>query len=170
MSGPIRYRWSGDGWEPLPRFRRQCNETFVIGETANLELREERSGQSHRHLFAQIADAWGTLPAAYDNRFPSPEHLRAFLLIKGGFCRHVQHACPTRAEALRTRAICAGMDDYAIVSVEGSTVNVFTAESMNYSSMDRQRFQAAKDACLRILDEMLGVDSGATAANAAQAA
>jgi hypothetical protein len=49
------------------------------------------------------------------------------------------------------------MDEYALVSVEGSVVNVFSAQSQSQRAMGKQRFQASKEAVLDVLASMVGV-------------
>jgi hypothetical protein len=59
------------------------------------------------------------------------------------------------------------MDEYAIVSVREAVVRVFTAQSQNMRAMGAKQFQESKQAVLDQLDDMLGVDRGATSRSAA---
>lgn len=170
MNSPIAFRWDGEAMVPLPRFTKVCDTEFVCGETYILEAHEERSSKTHRHLFAQLADAWANLPENYEGRFPTPEHFRKWLLIKAGYANHMQHVCGSRNEASRLRAAISPMDPYAIVTQDSCVVDVFTAQSMSTRAMDKKTFQAAKTRVFELIDEMLGVAAGETERNAAEAA
>ena len=61
---------------------KRADAQFVDGENYTLEQIEERTGRSHRHLFAIIRASWLTLPEELALEFPTSEHLRAWLLIR----------------------------------------------------------------------------------------
>ena len=51
------------------------------------------------------------------------------------------------------------MDEYAIVTVTGSLVTVYTAQSQSYRAMGKDKFQASKQAVLDLIAEMIGVET-----------
>lgn len=165
------YRYEGDGtFIALPRFRAALDAEFVVGQAYILEQRQDRSAKSHAQFFAQLADAWGTLPERFDGRWPTDVHFRKYLLIKAGWCDHTQHPCASRAEAERTRVLAKRMDDYAVVVVSGNVVDVFTAKSQRFAAMDRRAFQEVKDKIFGFLDDMLRLDAGQAIEHTARAA
>lgn len=152
----IAWRWSGDSMEPLSRFRKECDTEFVIGEVYLLEKYEERSGVSHRHLFASVATAWQNLPDDVGIPFASPDALRKYALIKAGFCDCNTLVCSSNKEAQKVAAFIRPIDGFSIVAVNGSSISHYTAKSQSMKAMGKAEFQRSKDEVLRILAEMLG--------------
>lgn len=168
---PFILTWDGDGLVPTHRrFKELCNKEFIVGEAYRVEVRAERSINSHNHYFASISNAWANLPEQYADRFPTPDHLRKYALIKAGFRDERSIACASKAEAQRVAAFVKPMDDFAIVHVSESLVTVFTAKSQSYKAMGRKAFQGSKDEVLDILDGMIGVDRKTAEAFAREAA
>lgn len=155
---PIPVRWTGDAFEPIGRGRRDADAHFVIGERYMLVEEKQRSGASHRHYFAAVSEAWANLPEERAKEYPSADHLRKFALIMTGYRDERTLVASSRAEAQRLAAFVKPMDDYAVVTVEGALVRVFTAKTQNMRAMDKATFQASKDAVLDYLAEMVGVE------------
>jgi hypothetical protein len=153
----LPFTWDGECFAPLPAFARRADKMFVIGETYMMAEHQERSAATHAHYFAVIREAWLNLPEEQADRFVSPEALRKFCLIKAGYADNRQIVASSRAEAIRLAAFIRPMDEYALVSVEGSVVNVFSAQSQSQRAMGKQRFQASKEAVLDVLASMVGV-------------
>jgi hypothetical protein len=143
---------------PLPAFAKLASERFNVGEVVKLEPAEARSSPSHRHYFACIREAWVNLPEGFAERFPTPEHLRKYALIKAGYRNERSIVCTSTAEARRIAAFIHVSDDYAIITVEGRLVVHLTAKSQSSAAMSKAEFQASKDPVLRVLAEMIGVD------------
>lgn len=159
---PLLYTWNGEAMQPLPRFAKEADKRFVIGERYSLDEIQERSHKSHAHYFACIGNAWSSLPDHIAEKFPSAEHLRKYALIRTGFRDERSIACSSKAEALRLAAFIKPMDEFAIVTVSGPLVSVYTAKSQSCRAMGKHDFQKSKDAVLAFLDELLGVERGAT--------
>lgn len=170
MTNPIPFQWQGDGFTPMPGFARRCDEVFVVGQVYRLVEQEDRSAPSHRHYHACIATAWDNLSEEQTRRFPTPEHLRKFALIRAGYATSVDIPCASRAEAVRWVAHLESQIEYAVVTATDAVVTVWRAKSQNYRSMDKKTFQASKDAVLEIVAAMIGTTPDALAANADKAA
>ncbi len=121
---------------------------------------EDRSAASHRHYFAAINECWRSLSEELADQFASAEHLRKAALIKAGYRDERSIVCASHAEALRVAAFIRPLDDYAIVSVVGSTVVQLTAKSQSQKAMGKEVFGASKEAVFNVLAEMLGVPVG----------
>lgn len=160
---PIPCQWDGEAFLPLRGFGKVCDQHFVVGEVYRLVTQEDRSAKSHAHFFASVTEAWQNLPERYSGRFPSPDHLRKWALIKAGFRDERTIVCSSRAEAQRLAAFIKPMDEFAVVVVQGTQVTVFTARSQNMRAMGKQDFQASKDAVLDVLAAMIGTSSEALA-------
>lgn len=157
MTAPLPFRWTGEAFEPLPRFKAACDRELVVGQVYRIETIEERSARSHAHYFACIHERWLSLPEHFGDRFPTPEHLRKYALIRAGFRDERTIVASSRAEALRLAAFVKPMDPYAIVTVTEALVTVWTAQSQSMKAMGREAFQKSKDDVLGVLDDMLGI-------------
>lgn len=150
----VAFRWDGEAMRPLsPRL---ADKEYVVGQVYRLEHREERSSASHAHYFACINEAWQSLPEWLARRFPTPEHLRKYALIRAGYRDERSIVCSSKAEAQRLASFIRPMDDFAAVSTNGPVVVVWTAKSQSTKAMGRKEFQASKDAVLGVLAEMIG--------------
>lgn len=156
MSSLIAYRWSGDSMEPLPRFRKECDREFTIGEVYALAPLSERSGVTHRHYFACINDAWQNLPDQYADKFPTPEHLRKYSLVKTGFYDSQTLPCSSKAEALRIASFIRPIDEFGVLVIRESTVTRYTAKSQSMKAMGKEEFQKSKEAVLEYIAELIG--------------
>lgn len=154
---PLMFIWDGEGMVPMRPFRKRADQVFVIGERYRLEVHEERSDRSHSHYFASIAEVWANLPDDQAARWPTPEHLRKWALIRAGYSDQRQIVCGTKAEAQRMRAFIAPIDDYAIVTANEAVVTVFTAKSQSYKAMGKKEFGESKQKVLDILADLIGV-------------
>lgn len=168
---PIIYKWDAAAkvMRPLGRFDNLLGQ-FDDGEHYRLAEVEDRSLKSHSHFFAAIKSGWDSLPEEYAHEFATPEHLRKWLLIRTGWHDRRSIVAASKAEAQRIAAFVRPMDEFAVVQVQESTVTIYTAKSQSMRAMGKEAFQKSKTDCLDMLDGMLGVDEGATAANAGQAA
>lgn len=171
MSRPMQFRWDGEAMVPPSRFwGKACDAVFVVGEVYTLVEHQDRSSASHRHYFAAVHDAWDNLREDQQERFPSPEHLRKYALIKAGYADSRQFVASSKAEAMRLSAYIRPMDEYALVSVDGPVVTTWTARSQDMRSMGKKEFQRSKDAVLNVLAELIGTTPAALSSNAGQAA
>lgn len=62
------------------------------------------------------------------------------------------------------------LDDYAVITVREAVVRVYTAQSQSMKAMGAKTFQDSKTKVLDALDDLLGVERGATDRNAGMAA
>lgn len=165
---PLRYEGEGEFRAPTSFWAGRADRDYVIGQDYRMVEFEERSITSHNHEFAFVAEAWRNLPERFDNEpwAQSPEHLRKYALIRCKFCNTQTYPCATQAEAERWAKHLRPLDEYSIVKAEGNVVYVFTAMSQKMrglGAMDKATFQASKQAIMDFLDDLLGVERGATA-------
>jgi hypothetical protein len=163
-------RWTGMAFEPLPRDRSACLQAYETGRCYRMTEHQDRSRQSHDHYFAALAEAHGNLPEHVTARLPTPEHLRKFALIRTGFADNRTLVASSKAEAMRLAAFLRPMDEFAIVTVEGATVSVWTAQSQSMRAMGRARFQDSKTKVLDCVASMIGTDPGTLSREAGKAA
>lgn len=141
-------------------------------EGAEYEIVEHhaRSRRSHNHLFACVEESFRNLPEVYAQEFDNPEHLRKWALIRTGFCKRDELVCDTPEAAERTAGFMRGVDDYAVIQVDGNVVRRFVAKSQSERAMDKAEFQASKDAVLDFLSTIIGTTREALERNAGKAA
>lgn len=154
---PIFAEWTGDAFVPLARFRKWCDASFVVGQRYQLATIEERSEKAHRAYFATIREGWLNLPEDQAERFPTPETLRKFALIKSGFADQRQIVCHSAAEAQRVAAFVRPFDEYAVVTARGAVVTVYTAKSQSFRAMDKKDFAASQQAVREFIAALINV-------------
>lgn len=165
---PQAFRWDGEAMRPLNP--RAADRQYVVGEVYNLDVVEDRSAASHRHFFASVNECWQNLPHDIADRWPTPDHLRRYALIRTGYRDERTIVASSQAEARRVAAFIKPMDEYAVVSVHGAAVIVWTAKSQAVRAMGKQVFEGSKDAVLGFLAEMIGVTPEQLTANTGRAA
>ena len=170
MTPPLPFRWNGEAMAPLPRFAKDCDKRFVVGEIYRLVEQEDRSIRSHQHYFASVNEAWKNMPDDMIEQFPTPDHLRKYALIKAGYADSRQFVAASKAEARRLAAFIRPCDEYALVAPQETVVTVWTARSQSMRAMGKRDFQASKDAVLNIVAGMIQVTPETLQANAGRAA
>lgn len=158
MTRPIIFEWTGEAMVPVRGFAKAADAIYVVGEKYRLVEEAERSALSHRHYFAAIAEAWSNLPEQFDGRFPTPEHLRKWALIRTGYFDQRSIIAASKAEARRLAAFVAPMDEFAVVTVTEAEVRVLTAKSQSLRAMGSKAFQESKSNVLDFLAQMVAVD------------
>lgn len=165
---PLRSTWDGEAF--YPRHPRVADRHLVVGQEYCLVEHHERSIKSHRHYFAAISETWKNLSDEQTERWPSPEHLRKYALIKAGYRDERSIVCASKAEAQRVAAFVKPMDNYAVVAVREAVVIVYTAASQSTKAMGRKEFARSKDAVLKTLSDLIGTTPEALTENARTAA
>lgn len=155
---PMRFTWEGDVMRP--KAPRLADRVFVIGQEYLMAEVQDRSLNTHNHYFAAINECWKSLPDEGAERYPSPEHLRKWALIKAGYRDERSIVCATKADAQRVASFIKPLDDYAVVLPRDNVVIVYTAKSQSVRAMNKQEFQASKEAVLNVLADLLGVAVG----------
>lgn len=159
MTRPVAFQWTGEVMEPTRGFAALADKEFVIGEVYTfVEADSSRSMASHRHYFAAVYQAWLNLPEIDTERFATADALRKYALIRAGYCDTREIVCSSKAEAVRLGAFVKPMDPYALVTVSGACVRVYTAKSQSPRAMGRKVFQESKDAVLDVLAGMIEVE------------
>jgi hypothetical protein len=154
------FTWNGEAM--IPARPKLADQEYVIGRRYWLEEVSDRSWASHRQEFAWIAVAWGNLPDAIAETFPTPEHLRKAALIATGWHRETVFDAGSRAAALRFVAYAKNEDEFASVVLRGSTVTVRKARSQRmrgHDRMDKAEFQKSKDDIMGWISSLLGVEA-----------
>ncbi len=168
MAAPLQFRYEGEGEfrAASSYWAKRADLAYVVGQTYQMVEHNDRSQASHNHEFAAIAEMWQSMPERYRQEpwAQSPEHLRKYALIMCRYCDTQTFACGSRAEAERWAANLRPMDEYSIVTFEGSTVFRFTAQSQSRRAMGAKRFQESKTAVLEYIEDLIGVDRGASEA------
>jgi hypothetical protein len=150
------------------RVARYCDESFGEGEVVTMERHEERSDASHRHYFACIKEAWSNLPER-DERFPTPDALRKWALIKNNYCTKTEIVLDTPEQA-HTVAAFTGNAEGVIIVVRENVVVKYTAMSQSTAAMGKQVFQQSKDLVLDTIAELIAVKRKRLEQNAGRAA
>lgn len=157
----IRARWDGKTFTPSPGYARATCSVYPVGETVTLEISRVRSGRSHRHLFAELDEAWANLPESLQE-MPwaiNPHTFRKHLLIACGYADVRTVVTGNRTEAARLASLLTHLateaHGYALADVRDCVVTLRTPWSMSYRAMGQKQFQATKTALLDAAAAML---------------
>lgn len=153
-----RYEGEGEFKAVNTVWSRRADAAYVIGEQYYIEPRLGRSGNSHRHYFATVNEAWQNLPDDLAKRWPTADHLRRYCLIKTGFYTSHQLVCSNKREAARVASFMLPTAEYSVITVDGKIVTRFDAKTQSYKAMDKAEFQASKSAVLEYLSELIGAE------------
>jgi hypothetical protein len=164
------FTWDGEHMVPPARLQKICDQYYVIGQAYLLGEHQERSMKSHAHYFACVNEAWKNLPEHLVERFPTPDHLRRFCLIRAGFANHREMVADSAEEAQKIAAFLRPVDPYAVVTVKDCVVTIYTAKSQDMRSMDKAEFQSSKDSVLDQLARIIGVTTDQLQQHAKEAA
>ena len=170
----IRYRWTGDAWEPLPQFMLMCAQEFAPSEEAWLDAHFDRSLQSHSHYFAALNTAWANLPEELAQRFPNPTSFRKWLLIETGWCIEMEPYVLTKIEAalrLAHELTRQYPDDRIYVNPDDPRQVIWKqAKSQSMRAMGKKDFQQSKQDVLDKAAELIRVSREELDSNAGKAA
>lgn len=155
IAPPLIFQWNAAD-RTMRCLSSRAGNYFADGERYILEAREERSNASHRRFFASINEAWKTLPEDISDRFPSADHLRKWALVKAGIADEDISVWETPEDAAKVGAMIRKRDDFAVISVKGNTVRIYTAKSQDQRSMNKKEFQESVEAVERVIAELIG--------------
>jgi hypothetical protein len=164
----FRFMWRDGVFVPENRIAAYCDEQFGEGEIVTFERHEERSIATHNHYFACIQTAWDNLPNA-EERFPTPESLRHWALIRSGHCTENSIACDTPEQA-QVVAGFMGNSEGTIIVVRENIIKKYTAKSQSMQAMNKEEFQRSKVDVLDTIAELIAVTRKRLEQNAGAAA
>jgi hypothetical protein len=170
---PIPFIWDGEEcvMRPARGYRPLARRQFVHGEEYPLEVHEQRSMKSLRHYHAAIRNAWQNLrdeqrykvdptSGEIDDKYPEPDSLRKWALIKLGYRKERFITCDTEEQALALVPKIQPIDEEAIIVVSGNVIKIYTARSQSMygrNRMTKEEFQRSKTEVLDLLAEHIGV-------------
>jgi len=171
MTTPVLFSWDGEVMQPLgDRMAKLCDEQFVIGMRYRLVEYEDRSIRSHNHYFASLSTAWNNLPEHLAERFPTPEHLRKYALIKCGFYDSRSIAVKSNAQAREIAKFMAPCDEFSIITASEATVTIYTAKSQSMKAMGKADFAESKQKVLEFVSSLIGTTREQLTHNVSEAA
>lgn len=162
MSELIACVFDGRAFVPRTRYQEQlARARFGEGEIVTIAAENERSAQSHRHMFATIHDLWVTLPDSVAEMpyARTAETLRKHALVVTGYadCQTIDAGSKAAAERIGAyvSTLANQAHGYAIVKVSGSVVRCYTPQSQSVRSMGSKRFQESKTAVLEWIEALV---------------
>lgn len=154
----LRAQWDGEAFVVRPNQIPLADKHFVVGESYWITEHEERSMKSHRHFFKAVAKAWENIPDEWAERFPTPEHLRKYILVRLGYRTEDIFVCKDAAEAKRWVLNLRKVDDYAVFHLEDNVITRWQAKSQDKRTMKGGEFQQSKNDVFGYLQEKFGID------------
>jgi len=159
---PILFIWNGEAFWPLgSQSRKQCDEHYVVGA---------KYRKTHNHYFAALSEAWKNLPELMSERFPTPEHLRKYALIKIGLYDSRSIVAANKTQARELARFIQPMDEFSIVTTQDNTVTIYTAKSQSARAMSRADFAKSKQAVLDFVAGLIGTSPNQLTQNIKEAA
>jgi hypothetical protein len=160
--GQVTRRWIMD---PLPRYANMAKKQFAENEEYPLVPHEVRNRKHHNFFFAAVQEGFVNLPENVAARFPTPDHLRRWLLIDNGWFDEKEFDFEGRDAHVQARRIGAFIrteDSYAKITVHKtsatkSKIIVRRAKSQAEDAMGKADFEASSTAVLEALAGMIGV-------------
>lgn len=155
----IPFIWTGEAMVPDQKFCKLAERQFKKGERYVLEPHDEISHKERGFYFASVNEAWGNLSEEALVRYPSPNHLRRWALIKAGWRRENFTTCDSETRATQLAAFVRNLDDTAVVVVEGNVVRTYVARSQRVApgAMTLEEWRKSKQDVLDILSGTIGV-------------
>ena len=145
---------------PLARYGNVAARQFHAGEEYPLVVMEERSRASHSQYFAALHEGFQNLPEKIAPRWPTPEHLRAWLLIETGWFDELEVDLKTDAQVKALIARIRSESPYARVQRHELKLIIRYAKSQSAAAMGKALFEASKKDVLDLLEDMTGVPRG----------
>lgn len=143
MMRPVTYRWEDGKMVPLDRHATLCRRQFVDGTEYTLEPVTARNMNAHRGYFAEIKSIWLNLPDAVrkrpnengvltnEEKWPTEDHFRKWALVQTGYCKKRYYVCDSRKRALDLAAIIREIDEFAVMRIEGSILEIYEPKSQS---------------------------------------
>ena len=159
---PLPYVWNGQAMVPEQKFTALARRQFTKDARYVLEPHHPVSHKERGHYFASIREAWGNLSPEAVARYPDPEHLRKWALIKSGWRKENYTVCDSEERADVLAAFLRKLDSLAVVVVEGKVVRTYLARSQKVGRpedgyMTDEEWKRSKQDVLDILSNQIGV-------------
>lgn len=124
-----------------------------INGTVRAKITQRRSSDEHRYFFAMIARAFENNRAGPSfDECPTPEHLRAWLLIKAGHCdTQTFEPRAVTAPVVRWMKAIAPMTFWSVT--KDGTIIARTAKSISFSKADESVFNPIVNKVIDIIVE-----------------
>lgn len=147
---------------PLRRYDNVVKRMFALGEEYPLQIVEERSMASHKQFFAAVNEGFKNLPENISARFPTPTHLRRWLLCQTGWCDEDEFEFDDVKDADRLARWIRTDNEYAQIHHRKGTNKVIVRRprSQDTASMGKEDFEASKRDVLDLLESMVGTPRG----------
>jgi hypothetical protein len=158
----LTFCWNGEAMIPIERSAGIAKKQFTKDAFYVLEPHDPVSHKERGFYFASIKSAHDNLPPDAVERYPTPEHLRKWALIKSGWRKENHTVCDSNDDALRLAAFLRRLDDFAVVIVKESVVQIFVARSQKVGNvedgfMTADEWKRSKQDVLDILSQQIGV-------------
>lgn len=131
-----------------------------VGQTVKLSIKRRRSSEHHRMFFGVIAAATHHWPDGHEcDPDGDPEKLRAWLLMKAGYCNQRPfrlREAPIKAEVTAFAALVAQAaiqaGDHAAIRVDESTVRLYWPKSIAWDKLDQKEFAPIADMVFALIE------------------
>jgi hypothetical protein len=155
---PLMFEWDGEAMRP--RFPRQADRQYVVGEHYLLDVVDDiwdaKTESFRRAYFAMVREAWRNLPETVADRFPDHRRLRKWALIKCDYANEQDLVCDSVADALRFTNYLCRVQPESVVTCKANVIKIWTAKSQRRRTMKPDEFKDSANAVLDLLTDMIG--------------
>lgn len=130
----------------------EAERNVEIGRLLRAEFRRPRSDRQHRFFFKAVHEAWLNKPES-DDRFETPERLRAWLLVKAGHSNMMETDADMIDERfmLFLKRLLGGIDHIFFVPAHDNKVRAYWPKSIEYGAVDQDEFNEIAQRCFDII-------------------
>jgi hypothetical protein len=114
--------------------------------------------KSRRYFFAALHDTFHNLRPEHLQRWPNEEVLRKHALIAVGWCDVMTVAVGTKSGAQATAHSHRTKDHYCIATVQGGVAMIYTARSMDRTSLPKKQFLEVSQKVFAWIADATGID------------
>lgn len=139
MTSPLACRYNGDGFDVLPRFRKQADEQYVVGQVYILDPIDEHQSGRDKAFHASFREIWKNLPENSPYAKLKCDDFRRFCLIKTDFYVETIVTMQTEKDAKSIVPVMQDCGEFCIVNVTDAVVTRWKAKSQKIRGpMDKE--------------------------------
>jgi hypothetical protein len=130
-------------------------------------LKPPRSGPDHKRFFSLVNAAFTHWKSTHDFEPDNPEHLRAWLLCRAGYCEKTPIECPVVEDnpaiakliALACEGVMRASKGRGFIKVYGDRIIVYSPKSISWDKLDQKAFNEIRERVTGVIESELGVDA-----------
>ena len=120
--------------------RVMCDETLGNNVPCTVKISRGRSLPHHNLFFAKVKKLWENLPESEEERFPTAERLRKYLLVRAGHCERLFSPLEHVETMVPFFKLLAGFEDDLFFASKPDGVVALKAKTIEHAKVDQDEF------------------------------